>query len=333
MSHVTQSIKGNITITRYAEMIGLHPIPRSGRTESWQLAEHDSCVINYGDDGRQRFIWNSQKKFGSVIDFCMAMQSISQEDAIRELRDILGNRSVAAWDTLRMSDQATVAAAHKAETPFVLPEKSTQGQQRVFAYLIKTRNIDQKIVAQLVHDRLLYQDARGNAVFVGNDYDGAAKYAFCRSTLTERTFRGEASGSQKDIGFGINLTEHNKRSLFVCEAAIDALSIASMLEHYGTNANNYAYLSLGGTADRALLYHLPHQPQLKTIYLCQDNDEAGNLSRTKLRQAVLDAGFKGAIIDKPPIHKDFNEDLTEIKHAVQVQSQLPAMHEHTQEQE
>lgn len=53
----------------------------------------------------------------------------------------------------------------------VLPEKA-DNMKKVFAYLCQTRKINSEIVSQLAHDKLLYQDTRGNAVFVHRDKNG-----------------------------------------------------------------------------------------------------------------------------------------------------------------
>ncbi|MEG1754436.1 MAG: DUF3991 and TOPRIM domain-containing protein, partial [Christensenella sp.] len=223
--------------------------------------------------------------------------------------------TASAWVTIRANEQERAQTLKPAQMPFVLPAPSQNGQRRLFAYLIKTRGLDAALVTQMVHEKSLYQDERGNAVFVGKDYNGEAKYAFYRSTLTDtdKVYRGEVGGSVKDVNFSINLVGQVPRSLFLCEAAIDAVSVASMLEYYGKNSAKYAFLSLGGTADRSIVYHLPHQPQLQVIYLCQDNDEAGNVSRQKIREKLQELGFQGKVIDKPPVHKDFNEDLRVIR--------------------
>lgn len=316
MPNVTQSIKENITITQYAEHIGLHPVPRGSAQDSFKLAEHDSCVINYDTDGHQRFYWNSRQRHGSVIDFCMTAKGVSQEAAIHELRDMLGGRSVSQWDSARQSEQE----AHRARAApqvYQPPEPSKEGQRRAFAYLLKTRGLSQSLVSALVKDKQIYQDVRGNVVFVGRDYDGADKYAFYRSTLSDVVYRGEAKGGSKEVNFSVNLVSKAPERLFVCEAAIDALSVASMLEHYGKDFGSYAYLALGGTSLNALQYHLGHSPQLKTIYLCQDRDEAGNKSRDEARKLLTEAGFQGRIIDKPPVQKDFNQDLLALRAAVQ----------------
>lgn len=179
-------------------------------------------------------------------------------------------------------------------------------------------NITQStIISQQLHSRTLYQDDRGNATFVGYDYDGKAKYCTYRGTLSDVSFRGEARGSQKAIGFSMGLVGSSPTRLMVFEAPIDAMSAATMLELCGREFKDYAYLALGGTAINALEYHLQHHPQLQVIFLCQDNDAAGLLSRQKCREMLVRHGFSGRVIDKLPTGKDFNEDLLAMRQARQ----------------
>lgn len=309
MPNITQSIKDNISITEYAERCGYHvQLVHEGR---WTLAEHDSMNINLDPvhPGRQRFIWNSQGVSGSVIDFAMAVRGLSKEDAIHDLRDILCSRSAGEWEKIRQATQSRYAPIRAAPAALQLPEQAAGKPARIYAYLCKTRGLDPKVLSQLSSQKLLYQDTRGNAVFVGMDYDKQAKYCCYRGTLSDVSYRGEARGSKKEVGFSMGLVGEAPIRLMVCEAPIDAISLATMLNTYGRDSTQFAYLALGGTAPNALLYHLEHQPQLQTIYLCQDNDEAGATSRAKCRELLQQHGFTGRVIDKPPIGKDFNEDL------------------------
>lgn len=322
MPNITQSIKDNISITEYAERLGYHV--RQVSAGRWTLDEHDSININLDPQhpGRQRFIWNSQGAKGSVIDFAMALKGVTQAGAIAELRQMLGSRPGEYWKEVREKRQADYqprAAPGKME----LPERAKGNQARVFAYLNKTRGISSAIISQQLRSKTLYQDERGNAVFVGYDYDREAKYCTYRGTLSDVSFRGEARGSQKAIGFSMGLVGEEPTRLMVFEAPIDAMSAATMLELCGRNYKDYAYLALGGTATNALEYHLQHHPQLQVIYLCQDNDAAGILSRQKCREMLAKHGFAGRVIDKLPAGKDFNEDLLAMRQARQQEIEQP----------
>ena len=104
----------------------------------------------------------------------------------------------------------------------------------------------------------------------------------------------------------MGLVDRTPRRLFVTEAAIDALSLKSLMLIHGIDDSDCAYLACGGTASNALLYHIKHHPQIQKIYLCMDNDEAGHTARKNFRSELKTVGFSGKVIDKIPIGKDFN---------------------------
>lgn len=58
--------------------------------------------------------------------------------------------------------------------------------RRAYAYLIKTRYIDQDVVQDFVNQKMLYQDQRGNCVFVSYDKDKQPVFACKRGTNTEK---------------------------------------------------------------------------------------------------------------------------------------------------
>ena len=302
---LTQSIKENITILHCAEMLGYHPVQRRGNTLSWTLDSNQ----------HQRFIWNSQRLYGSVIDFYMAMTGADLQKTLHELGNLLKSRSISSWNVERSAERKTYERVETNKSAGLqLPEKSHNGYRRAYAYLIKSRGLNPKLVSELFEQKMLYQDALGNVVFVGTSpQTNHPEYASVRGTLSERVFRKDVMGSKKEIGFHFNLyREPPPSKLFVCEAPIDAMSIASALMHYRVGLEPYGFLSLGGVSLNALEYHLKHSPQIKTIYLCQDNDEAGNQSRQAAVDYLVKNGFEGKIVEKPPICKDFNEDLLQI---------------------
>ncbi len=317
---IAQSIKENITILHCAEMLGLHPVQRRGNKLSWTLKEHDSLVINLDSNGQQRFIWNSQRMYGSVIDFYMAMTATSFPQAMQALGNVLKDKSIPAWDTIRKNEQQQYHSVENTPQEFQLLNKSEQGYKRIFAYLCKTRGIHSQLVSELVSAEQVYQDTQGNAVFVGyNPQTNRAEYANVRGTLTGKQYRGDVLGSKKAVGFHFGLyTENPPKKLFVCESPIDAMSVASILMNYNRPIDKYGFLSLGGTSTAALEFHIKQNPQIDTIYLCQDNDDAGNYSRRKADEKLRELGFEGKIVDKPPTQKDFNEDLLKLQDLKQV---------------
>ena len=74
--------------------------------------------------------------------------------------------------------------------------------------------------------------------------------------------------------------------LAVAESPIDALSLASLVKLSGGEWRDSHYLSLGGTAPRAMLQFLHDHPHVTQVSLCLDNDKAGMLGMERLEQAI-----------------------------------------------
>lgn len=159
----------------------------------------------------------------------------------------------------------------------------------MFAYLHRSRGIAAEIVNHCIKNDLLYEDAKHhNAVFVGKDENNNARYAFLRGT---------------------------GKTLFVCEAAIDALSVATLRKFDGLDWKKDNYLALGGvTASEskllAALERTLNTFSFKRVVLCFDNDAAGQTAArrifTMLRQQFSENLEVRTCV---PEVKDFNDQL------------------------
>lgn len=92
--------------------------------------------------------------------------------------------------------------------------------------------------------------------------------------------------------------------LFVFEAPIDMLSFISMHKE-GWQKNNYA--ACCGVSDQVLWQMMKDNQNIRKVYLCLDNDEAGQSAAKRISDKLFIQGIKHEIL--VPIHKDWNEDL------------------------
>ena len=138
-----------------------------------------------------------------------------------------------------------------------------------------------------------------NVIFVGRDADGIPRYAHCRGT-GEIKYRGDVAGSDKAFGFCHRGTDNQ---LFVFEAAIDLLSFIQL---FPKDWKKRSYLSLGGVSSVALMTFLSERPQITSVFLCLDNDQAGNEACEKLAGEISE-GY--SVIRLKPSRKDWNEIL------------------------
>lgn len=265
--------------------------------QSWTLKSHDSMRISA--DGRWN--WFSQGiGGGDAISYLQKVHNMSFQDAVLTLSH---DRYPVRTDMQNHDKQPE----HK---PFELPPKHTDNR-RVFAYL-RSRGIDPEIINHCFKHGDLYEDAKHhNAVFVGRDESGTVKYASLRSTITKSTFRIEQAGSDKSYGFTLS---GKGSTLYVCEAAIDALSVATLRKIGGRDWRQGTYIALGGVTSSkeklpAALERALKNSSFKWVVLALDNDIAGQTASKNIYK-LLQAQYPSAELKVcVPNEKDFNDQL------------------------
>lgn len=188
--------------------------------------------------------------------------------------------------------------------PFQLPPRYTD-MKKAYAYLLKTRLIDQEILGFFIDQRLIYEDAEyHNVVFVGADAEGIARHAHKKSTYTrgDHSYRGNADGSDPCYSFNYRGSNGN---LFVFESPIDMLSYISLVErHWQENS----YVALCGLGMQAMDTMLKENPHVRCIILGADHDIAGSEGVERMIDHLEGSGYDNILI-RQPRYKDFNEDL------------------------
>lgn len=92
--------------------------------------------------------------------------------------------------------------------------------------------------------------------------------------------------------------------LYFFEAPIDMLSFISM---HKTGWKQHSYAACCGVSDRVLWQMMKDNPQIDSVCLCMDNDEAGQKAAKRISDELFIKNVKHEIL--VPIHKDWNEDL------------------------
>lgn len=286
----------NVSVVDYLQKHYGLSFKKDGR--GFRCCEHNSLFV-HGDE--KAWYWNSRAiGGGDVIEFVIKYENKTYAEALETVIDPQHSESV-----------TYTAAPKRTEPPvreLLLPPKAQGQYKRVFAYLTQTRCIDPKIVECLMHKKYLYEDCRGNCVFIGYNTTGLPAYAALRSTNTNQRFRRDATGSDKSNGF--YLKGYNLRKVYVFEAPIDLLSHATLANISAENPRewlNSTRLSIGGVNDAALGRFLTDYPQVEEICFCLDNDPAGIKATEKYIVKYADMGYK--VSSEPPTHKDYNEDL------------------------
>ena len=251
---------------------------KSGREYRWK--KHDSVTIS-----GNRWYRHSQSKGGYPVDFVMEFYYATFPEAVKILIGEEGE-----------GRQKSCPAPSK---DFRLPEKN-EDNEKIMKYLTEKREIEKTLVEDWIDRGDIYEEKKHhNVIFVGRDADGIPRYAHCRGT-GEIKYRGDVTGSDKSYGFSYRGTDNQ---LFVFEAAIDLLSFIQL---FPKDWKKRSYLSLGGVSSVALMTFLSERPQITSVFLCLDNDQAGNEACEKLAGEISE-GY--SVIRLKPYKKDWNEIL------------------------
>ena len=251
---------------------------KSGREYRWK--KHDSVTIS-----GNRWYRHSQSKGGYPVDFVMEFYYATFPEAVKMLIGEEGE-----------GRQKSCPAPSK---DFRLPEKNKDNEM-IVKYLTESRELEKNLVMEWIVRGDIYEEKKHhNVVFIGRDADGIPRYAHCRGT-GEMKYRGDVAGSDKAFGFCHRGTDNQ---LFVFEAAIDLLSFIQL---FPKDWKKRSYLSLGGVSSVALMTFLSERPQITSVFLCLDNDQAGNEACEKLAGEISE-GY--SVIRLKPSRKDWNEIL------------------------
>lgn len=253
----------------------------SGKEYRWKC--HDSLTVR-----GNKWFRHSQSRGGYPVDFVMEFYGKSFPEAVQLLTGEAG---------------AGKLDACPAPSPdFRLPLHNATNTKAI-KYLTEERSIDRGIVDTFIAAGDIYEDTRHNVVFVGRDSGtqnapGIPRYAHCRGTTDK--FRQDVNGSDKACNFSY---QGDSDQLFVFEAPIDMLSFLCL---YPKDWTKRGYLSLGGVAGKAPAHFLSERPDIRRIFLCLDNDNAGNEGCTRL-SSELPEGL--TVLRLLPAMKDWNEVL------------------------
>ncbi|MBO4355803.1 MAG: AAA family ATPase [Clostridia bacterium] len=288
-------------------------VVRSGKEYRWKA--HDSVTIN-----NNQWFRHSENVGGYPVDFVMKFYGYSFSEAVEILLNQKGCISMNnETDAVNKNGKTKTPNPppefaeledipleelenKKEENKFVLPEKADDCKI-VTDYLVNERGIDEFTVNVFKSCGFVYEDAEHhNCVFVGFDNKWKPRYAHRRSTTDK--IRLDVANSDKSYGFNTRKVDCDK--LFVFEAPIDLMSFISL--YYGTKAYPNC-VALGGVSPKAMNRFLRDNPQVTKVYLCLDNDKAGNEASDSIAESLKESYSVGRVI--PPGKKDWNDVLIE----------------------
>ena len=260
---------------------------------AYRCKQHPSLAVK-GD--RLSWYWHSKGVGGfGAIDFLMKIENTSFREAVETVTGI-----------------NPVTREPQNETPrpvtLFLPEKAGL-PLRLYDYLCVRRGISRQIVDTLMREGKIYEDRRGNVVFVAYDEQNKPRFASVRGTYDNKVFRMDCVGSDKRYGFNTAAEAPSER-LHVFESAIDLMSHATIANMEYADKAAWKYdrrLSLGGTSEVALSFFLNQHKEVRELDFCLDNDAPGLEASDIMAKKYADMGYSTKIV--LPAGKDFSEDL------------------------
>lgn len=235
---------------------------------------------------------HAAEKGGGPVSFVQTHYGLSYPEAMLLL---LGGENGQVYPAAREKKQPE-------PKPFALPEPNGN-MRRVYAYLIKERRLDREILNHFAREGTLYEDADyHNCVFVGKDEEGIPRHAHKRSTNSYGSaFRINVEGGDPRYTF-----HHLGRDgrLCVFEAPIDLLSFITL---YPRDWEEHSYVACCGVSVQPVLKMLERMEQPEMVYLCLDNDKAGQKACDRMTAQLREHGYVSVRIR--PTMKDWNEDL------------------------
>jgi hypothetical protein len=241
---------------------------------------------------------------GSQIDFLCEMRGMEIKEAVAWLLDFMGYSALVKQND-RPPPPHRPASPAKDRPPFVLPEAAPDCQ-RLYAYLNGRRRIGIATIDYFVNQGLIYESAPyHNAVFVGRDASGKARFAHMRGTANP-SFKCDVAGSDKRYGF--NVANSSSTRLLVFEAAIDLMSHTEIM---GENEANR--LALGMLGDAPIDTFLREHPQIDQIGLFLDRDSSGRNAAAKMAGKYGSLGYRVTDSTPPEGYKDYNDWLVAAK--------------------
>ena len=274
---------------------------RSGRDK--RLASDQSVTVRGSE-------WydHAAQRGGGPIAFVQRFYNKSYPEAVTLL---LGGAHGMAYPAAREKPEAP-------RKPFELPAANLN-MRRVFAYLMKQRHIDKDVISHFAREELLYEDAEHhNCVFVGTDEQSIPRHAHLRSTVSfGKAFRINVEGSDPSYSF-----HHIGRTgcLLAFEAPIDMMSYITLRPHLW---REHSYVACCGTSIQPVQKMLERMPRVDTVFLCLDNDSAGQKASERFAAELAARGVETERLISE--RKDWNEDLVEQSQAQEVRQVCQAM--------
>lgn len=231
------------------------------------LQEHDSLHIKNNEAGEVgKWFRFSENKGGNNIQFVQEFMGLDFISAV----ELLSNERAIPFHSHSIS---------KAEPPKnrEIMVHDSKEISRITDYLHNIRGLSYDAIAGLIADgRLSQEEKTGNAVFKIFDESGLLVGAEKVGTSNVR-FKSFDKGAAD--GYGFEIVSGKPKSTYFFESAIDAISFAAL----HSEQSDYRLVSMAGVKPSVVTETMKRYAiSPENIYLCTDNDKAGNEFAEKL---------------------------------------------------
>lgn len=239
--------------------------------KEYVLTEHDSLHIKDNVSGeRGKWFRFSANEGGNNIQFVQKFMDLDFISAVELLSDEKATPTKAHYH----STQGHYANDIKVELPKEREIKVIDSKDisRISGYLHGVRGLSAESLAKLIADgRLSQEEKTGNAVFKIFDENGLLVGAEKVGTSESMRFKSFEKGSSD--GYGFEMSKGNPVNTYFFESAIDAVSFANL----NPDLDNYRLVSMSGVKPSVVEMTMQRYGiQPENIYICTDNDKAGN---------------------------------------------------------
>lgn len=281
-NNLKEQVKAARHADLYAFLVKYHDSNFKHEGDSIRPKDNHSISIKKGYNGYKDF---SNDETGNSVDYITKYMGYTFLDAVRAL-----SGEPASVNPLNMQQGGIE------NVPPQFPAPVDGMYKNLFAFL-KNRSISAETIQILVKQKLLYQEkSRNNIVFINAERN----FGEIRGTYTlGKAFHGIVPDSRHD-GFWWFRTSKDASKCYICEAAIDAISLYELHKIQGKHEDAY-YISIAGVAKQPAIDRLKGSKY--NLILAVDNDMAGQQCRD--RNSELEYIL--------PIKKDWNEDLQDLK--------------------
>lgn len=231
------------------------------------LQEHDSLHIKNNEAGEVgKWFRFSENKGGNNIQFVQEFMGLDFISAV----ELLSNERAIPFHSHSIS---------KAEPPKnrEIMVHDSKEISRITDYLHNIRGLSYDAIAGLIADgRLSQEEKTGNAVFKIFDESGLLVGAEKVGTSNVR-FKSFDKGAAD--GYGFEIVSGEPANTYFFESAIDAISFADL----HSEQRDYRLVSMAGVKPSVVTETMKRYAiSPENIYLCTDNDKAGNEFAEKL---------------------------------------------------